>query len=97
MSSLALRPWGMAGASVPHAILHAALDGLADRLLGLGEHLGRLGLQLGRGAGHVHAVGEVGRRDEEQQQDELTEVRSEEGGKGGGRWLRHGLIAAALS
>ena len=65
ISSLALRPWGMAGASVPQAIFAPRVDRLADRLLGPREHLGRLGLQLGGGVRGVHAVGQVGRRHEE--------------------------------
>ena len=40
--------------------LHALLDGPAGRGPGLGEHLGRLGLQLGPGLAHVHQVGEAG-------------------------------------
>ena len=65
ISSLALRPCGIAGASVPHATFTPRSIALLIVLRGPREHLGRLGLQLGRGVRHVHAVGEVRGRDEE--------------------------------
>ena len=45
--------------------LHPRRDRLAQHLAGPGEHLGRLGLELGRGLGDVEAFGEVAGGDEE--------------------------------
>ncbi len=48
-----------------HRDADAGLCGPGDDGAGVREHLGGLGAQFGRGPGHIHAVDQRGRRDEE--------------------------------
>ena len=64
-SSLALLPVRDRGRIGAARDAGTALDRLLDGLPGAREHLGGLGLELGRRVRHVHAVGEVGGRHEE--------------------------------